>query len=112
MAVDTTTLRASAKRAIAASSPVTLARAVARNVYGLASVILTAYGWKRLPAGYQLETTALRSWVWPAAAGASSAMSIGSSAAGTGTSCSPSDCSRPNWIVTSAWPSRSAITRC
>ena len=46
MAADTTTLRPSAKRAMAASRPVTLARAVARTVYGLESLTLIAYGVK------------------------------------------------------------------
>ncbi len=44
MAADTSTLSPSANRATAASSPVTLASAVARKVYGLDSVTRTAYG--------------------------------------------------------------------
>ena len=48
MTADTSTLRPSANSAIAASSPVTLARAVARKVYGLDSWTSTTYGAKTL----------------------------------------------------------------
>ena len=44
MAAETSTLSPSAKSATAASSPVTLASAVARNVYGFDSVTRTTYG--------------------------------------------------------------------
>ena len=49
-AAETRTDRPRANSAIAASSPVTLASAVARNVYGLDSVISTAYGVEDVPA--------------------------------------------------------------
>ena len=55
MAADTSTLSPSANSATAASSPVTLASAVARNVYGFESVILTAYGVNTAPGAVVLR---------------------------------------------------------
>ena len=66
MAAETSTLRPSANSAMAASSPVTLASAVARKVYGLARVTSTAYGVKTgSPPENGWSTKTVRSCVCP-----------------------------------------------
>ena len=57
MAAETSTLSPRANSAIAASSPVTLASAVARKVYGLDSVTSTAYGAEDASAGRNVWST-------------------------------------------------------
>ncbi len=66
MTADTSTLRPSANRVMAASRPVTLAKAVARKVYGLASWTSITYGVKTLALfGNFWSTETDRSCVWP-----------------------------------------------
>ena len=113
IAAETSTLRPSANRAMAARTPETLARAVARNVYGLARATSIAYGVKTAsPAGNGLSTKTVRSCVCPATGLAVSGNVSGSPSAGWKAGL-PSPCvtHQPNVIVTSAWPSLLAMIR-
>ena len=114
MAAETSTLSPSANRAIAASSPVTLARAVARNVYGLASVTSRAYGVKTgSPAVIRLVDETVRSCVCPARGlGRERERQRRHPSRRWKTLPSPCGTHQPNVIVTSAWASLSAMICC
>ena len=82
MAAETSTLSPRANRATAASSPVTLASAVARKVYGLDSVTMTAYGLYRSGPPKSWVAWTFFSCVWPTFGDASRWIWIGPPFAG------------------------------
>ena len=89
----------------------TLAMAVARYVYGLERLTWTTYGEKMSPPLYECGPTEMSARVWPGAGAVWLVIWNSPFVAGTKTAPSPALCHWPNSIVTSAWPSWSAIRR-